>query len=1114
MKRIITFMIASLMLLGAAPAFASAGQLTPRIPMNLSGNAANVYYVAARGSSGTPINMFNPTDVAAQRFSINEDDELRTVSLWVASHGDSIGNLTLTLYKWDESYEKSLKNKAIVTKTFENFPDNSKITMDVPSGHTGVFLLIVSNPTQRVAVYSSTASNVVSKDDCLFNYGQQQSGMCLNVETTTESNRSLETEIKASDAYSPIDLSKPVASQKMSFGTRDGKSYAVNEKGETKGYLAFKVDFGKEAPKGAKLNIRNGVCDVSKVQIIADDIQKGPILCEFYAEMEGLFDVDGELTSKMHKEITGEHTIYVVIKVNKDPVLTDMFLYDLTFLQEKPEPSWDEKRFEEFNATKDFELIDTYSDTWAGNDLLGRKLVDSSTVREYDPNRQVGLFYWTWHIEKYRRNLRASINQRVIDSYPGPESDIKNDFTYRGWSDCSGTGIWNESIYGIYSGFDEWVVRKHLEQFSAAGVDVLFYDTTNNTNVWTGAYMKMAETMHKMHLEGTQTPDMAFMLPFFDKNWNVTDLEKLYESMYSIGLYNDTWYYWEGKPVIMGYPDNLVKNAENDEVKAQHEEILDFFTFRPGQADYRKGPTQDDQWPWLEVYPQKPYGTSDKYGCEAVAVGVAQNSTEKSIAPMNGDGILGRSYTYKDRFSKLSTTSDFYGYNFVEQWDRAMELDPEFVFVTGWNEWSATKTSKWYGVVNAFPDQYSDEYSRDIEPTKGEFKDTYYYLLVNKIREFKGVRPTPTASAEKTINLSSDFAQWDNVGPDFIGIKGGTEPRNAHSLQDLSVVTNTTGRNDIVLSKVARDAENLYFYVQTAENLTPHTDENWMRLFINTDRKYKSGWEGYDFIVNRVSPTQNKATLEKWNGKYVTDWKFERVAEVDYTYSGNEMMIKIPKVLVGVGDKIDIEFKWNDNMQQQGDIMDFYVNGDTAPIGRFAYRYADEASVKNKAVDEPVDPALTLPHLTSRFVVMAIGNSKAFAYGKETVIDTASDVTAPVIVNGKTLVPVRFLAESLGWKVTWTEETQEIRIEDGIKRVILNMGSDVMRIEKEKRTLQTPAMEIENRTYVPLRDIVEALGINCYWEEPGLILCGAEEGYIELLVNGGIQRIFEEFNFN
>ena len=55
-------------------------------------------------------------------------------------------------------------------------------------------------------------------------------------------------------------------------------------------------------------------------------------------------------------------------------------------------------------------------------------------------------------------------------------------------------------------------------------------------------------------------------------------------------------------------------------------------------------------------------------------------------------------------------------------------------------------------------------------------------------------------------------------------------------------------------------------------------------------------------------------------------------------------------------------------------------------------------------------------------------------------------------------------------------------------------------------------MEIGGRTYVPLRDIVEALEIGCYWIEPGLILCGSEEGYIDALTYGGVDRLLVEYN--
>ena len=44
------------------------------------------------------------------------------------------------------------------------------------------------------------------------------------------------------------------------------------------------------------------------------------------------------------------------------------------------------------------------------------------------------------------------------------------------------------------------------------------------------------------------------------------------------------------------------------------------------------------------------------------------------------------------------------------------------------------------------------------------------------------------------------------------------------------------------------------------------------------------------------------------------------------------------------GDAIDIEFKWADNFQTEDDINAFTINGDSAPMGRFNYRFhADQA---------------------------------------------------------------------------------------------------------------------------------------------------------------------------
>ena len=124
--------------------------------------------------------------------------------------------------------------------------------------------------------------------------------------------------------------------------------------------------------------------------------------------------------------------------------------------------------------------------------------------------------------------------------------------------------------------------------------------------------------------------------------------------------------------------------------------------------------------------------------------------------------------------------------------------------------------------------------------------------------------------------------------------------------------------------------------VETKENLTPHTDPAWMRLFIDVEGQNGPDWETFEYVVNRVNPGE-KAVLEKSTG----GWNWEKVGDVDYAVKDNRLQIKVPKSLLGiVGEKFVINFKWSDNMQNEGDIMDFYVNGDVAPGGRFKYQYA------------------------------------------------------------------------------------------------------------------------------------------------------------------------------
>jgi hypothetical protein len=298
-------------------------------------------------------------------------------------------------------------------------------------------------------------------------------------------------------------------------------------------------------------------------------------------------------------------------------------------------------------------------------------------------------------------------------------------------------------------------------------------------------------------------------------------------------------------------------------------------------------------------------------------------------------GSYGRSYTKAHGFTDDPDATG-QGLNFQEQWDFALRLDPELIFVTGWNEWIAGRYENWQGTENAFPDEFDDEYSRDIEPMKGGFADNYYYQLIANIRRYKGVQATPAASPPVTIDIDGRFEEWAEVQPGFRHHKGSTMHRR-HRGYGKTFYENTSGRNDFVLAKVGQDAENLYFYVETAESIRPPSEQGWMTLLIDIDRDRNTGWEGYDYAVNHAESAGEQARLAR-NRK---EWNWTDVGAVAFRMVGKQMELRIPRALLGLAENapLNFEFKWIDNVPPSGDILDFYLYGDAAPGGRFNYHY-------------------------------------------------------------------------------------------------------------------------------------------------------------------------------
>jgi hypothetical protein len=214
-------------------------------------------------------------------------------------------------------------------------------------------------------------------------------------------------------------------------------------------------------------------------------------------------------------------------------------------------------------------------------------------------------------------------------------------------------------------------------------VDVIIFDNTNGQWTWKESYDVLFEVFAEARAQGVNTPKISFLLPFSASEDAAAQLRMLYHDIYEPGRYQELWFYWKGRPLLMAYPAALnVLNVQDPADKA----IKSFFSFRPSNPSYTtKG--LPGQWGWLSVYPQAVY--RNWLGVpEQMAVGVAQNhSAARGLTAMNGENVFGRTYTSKGYDTRENAVR--LGANFAEQWEYALKIDPEFVFVTGFNEWVA-----------------------------------------------------------------------------------------------------------------------------------------------------------------------------------------------------------------------------------------------------------------------------------------------------------------------------------------------------------------------------------------------------------------------------------------
>lgn len=588
-------------------------------------------------------------------------------------------------------------------------------------------------------------------------------------------------------------------------------------------------------------------------------------------------------------------------------------------------------------------------------DDFGRVMEVSGGNKE-DKDRYVGLFYFLWS-GQYSTDKVRDINKMLYDGDP---SLWKN-------SDLQAFYHWGEPLFGYYNSKDPWVIRKHVELLTLAGVDFLVFDATNNT-VYYDVLDVLLPILQEYYDAGWDVPKFVFYtnansaeviraLYYGNKSGTVADSSSVSalntEGIYKAGKYKDLWFSPNGKPMIIGITENndgasdqtrwassAVTSAENTVLDAEADkEILDFFEIKESQWP-TTGVKNENGFPWIEFSEE-----ATAYG-ETVNVSVAQHNklpfSDALLSSVISEQMWGRGW--HDGAADHSNEAIYSGANFEERYETAIDIDPKYLFITGWNEWVAQKQ---YGSGNSpntttdpdlpanrvfFVDTVNTEYSRDVEMMKGGYFDNFYLQMARNNRSYKGTERPESYSEQVSIDIGKGLTQWNSVKDVYYDFAGESGARDfaGHAL-DVQYTADAAS-NDFTQARVASDGNDLYFLIETVENVVLDVETGeYPQLYIRIPGR-DGGYYGYHYCVKLKD---GKAEIYS-----IADGKYELTFKKSGSFSvgGKYLQVRIPKSGLDLSGNFSIWFKVAGGCDLS-DPESLYTQGDTMPAGRMNFAF-------------------------------------------------------------------------------------------------------------------------------------------------------------------------------
>jgi hypothetical protein len=598
-------------------------------------------------------------------------------------------------------------------------------------------------------------------------------------------------------------------------------------------------------------------------------------------------------------------------------------------------------------------------------DALGRTLPDYAEVGGPKAGRYVGIFYWHWHHDNrwwryYDMTNYLRDHPRQWEFTPTPEGGPNNQTFY-----------WAEPIFGYYRSTDRWVIRKHLVMLADAGVDFLWLDYTNSS-VYDDALLALLEVSRELKAAGVNVPRITFFLNH-QPDWK---LYHLYTKWYCDPQWDEFWFRWKGKPLMMSPPVDATKLRDGQD-PAIVPQVNAYFTIRPTWA-YRRADNEPGLWRFVHTADAPLVRNPQTGEPEQLVVSKSTGGPiHKAFSEGGVNSVPGVTKVDADYDDGWNLPGMEKGIFFDASWKHAHDVanDPATAFpillVTGWNEWTASvwgghEGLNWLGRIKNsaekghMVDEFNQTFNRDIEPMRGGYFDAYYWQFVGHMRRYKGMQPPQPVSPARPISGSTPLAGWDDVTPVFRDAPNDTANRDHDGVappeaQTREVATwderkklplihyvNTTAHNDIAEARVARDEATVAFHVRCAKPID-FTTPNPLWLLVDVDDDPKTGWNGYDLLVRRDAKSGEHTLLRYAGGN--GEWKWDGVQSVKSASDGTDLVLHLPRSLFPAGP-LKFGFKWADAQPDEPSMESFYTDGDVAPNTRLRFRFVEPIATR------------------------------------------------------------------------------------------------------------------------------------------------------------------------